>query len=40
MAEADLVPRFGAELKDAFKPVNAWVGSSTLSESIVEMDER
>lgn len=27
MAEIDLAPSFGAELKDAFKPVNAWVGN-------------
>ncbi|KAH6986226.1 hypothetical protein BKA56DRAFT_630465 [Ilyonectria sp. MPI-CAGE-AT-0026] len=26
MAEADAVPTFGAELKDGFKPANAWVG--------------
>ncbi|KAJ9141715.1 FCH-domain-containing protein [Pleurostoma richardsiae] len=25
MAEVDVAPTFGAELKDAFKPVNAWV---------------
>ena len=25
MAEVDIVPHFGAELKDGFKPVNAWV---------------
>lgn len=25
MAEVDITPRFGAELKDGFKPVNAWV---------------
>lgn len=25
MAEVDIAPRFGAELKDGFKPVNAWV---------------
>lgn len=25
MAEVDISPRFGAELKDGFKPVNAWV---------------
>ncbi|KAL1848271.1 Protein BZZ1 [Paecilomyces lecythidis] len=27
MAQADVAPQFGAELKDAFKPVNAWVSS-------------
>lgn len=27
MAELDIAPRFGAELKDAFKPVNAWVSN-------------
>lgn len=27
MAEVDIAPRFGAELKDGFKPVNAWVSS-------------
>ncbi|KAL2002260.1 hypothetical protein VTN02DRAFT_341 [Thermoascus thermophilus] len=34
MAEVDGVPQFGAELKDAFKPVNAWVsnGISWLDE--------
>lgn len=25
MADIDIAPRFGAELKDGFKPVNAWV---------------
>jgi len=25
MADADIAPNFGQELKDAFKPVNAWV---------------
>lgn len=25
MAQVDLAPQFGAELKDGFKPVNAWV---------------
>jgi hypothetical protein len=25
MAQADTVPNFGAELKDAFRPVNSWV---------------
>lgn len=25
MAEVDIAPRFGAELKDGFKPVNTWV---------------
>ncbi|MCJ1476964.1 hypothetical protein MMC13_005634 [Lambiella insularis] len=25
MTEVDIAPRFGAELKDGFKPVNAWV---------------
>ncbi|KAJ5819940.1 hypothetical protein N7474_005531 [Penicillium riverlandense] len=34
MAAADVAPQFGAELKDAFKPVNAWVsnGISWLDE--------
>ncbi|WPH02335.1 Hypothetical protein R9X50_00519800 [Acrodontium crateriforme] len=27
MAEIDIAPNFGAELKDGFKPVNAWIGS-------------
>ncbi|KAK0267536.1 Protein BZZ1 [Friedmanniomyces endolithicus] len=27
MAEVDIAPNFGAELKDGFKPVNAWVGN-------------
>ena len=27
MAEVDITPRFGIELKDAFKPVNAWVSN-------------
>ena len=27
MAEIDIVPRFGAELLDGFKPVNAWISS-------------
>jgi len=27
MAEIDIAPNFGAELKDGFKPVNAWVAS-------------
>ncbi|KAL1973880.1 hypothetical protein VTN31DRAFT_5440 [Thermomyces dupontii] len=27
MAEVDLNPQFGAELKDAFKPLNAWVSN-------------
>lgn len=27
MAEVDLAPNFGAELKDGFKPVNAWVAN-------------
>ncbi|KAI9842923.1 MAG: hypothetical protein M1837_006755 [Sclerophora amabilis] len=27
MAEADVAPSFGGELKDAFKPANAWVAS-------------
>ena len=27
MAELDIAPQFGAELKDAFKPINAWVGA-------------
>ncbi|KAK7540186.1 hypothetical protein IWX49DRAFT_607974 [Phyllosticta citricarpa] len=27
MAELDIAPNFGAELKDGFKPVNAWVGN-------------
>lgn len=27
MAEVDVAPRFGAELKDGFKPVNAWVSN-------------
>ena len=26
-AEVDIVPRFGAELKDGFKPVNAWIAN-------------
>lgn len=26
MAEVEIAPSFGAELKDGFKPVNAWVG--------------
>ena len=39
MAEMDLVPRFGAELKDGFKPVNAWVESSLLGEATVETHE-
>ena len=25
MAQVDIAPRFGAELKDGFKPVNAWI---------------
>lgn len=25
MAEIDIAPRFGAELKDGFKPTNAWI---------------
>ena len=34
MAEVDIAPNFGAELKDGFKPVNAWVsnGISWLDE--------
>ncbi|KAJ5280546.1 hypothetical protein N7478_005918 [Penicillium angulare] len=34
MAAADVAPQFGAELKDSFKPVNAWVsnGISWLEE--------
>lgn len=27
MAEIDITPRFGAELKDGFKPVNAWISN-------------
>ena len=27
MAEVDMAPRFGAELKDGFKPVNAWISN-------------
>jgi uncharacterized membrane protein YqiK len=27
MAEVDIAPNFGAELKDGFKPVNAWITS-------------
>ena len=27
MTEIDIAPRFGAELKDGFKPVNAWVSN-------------
>ncbi|KAJ9244974.1 hypothetical protein DTO169E5_1355 [Paecilomyces variotii] len=27
MAQSNITPQFGAELKDAFKPVNAWVSS-------------
>ena len=27
MTEVDIAPRFGAELKDGFKPVNAWVSN-------------
>ena len=27
MAEVDIAPRFGAELKDGFKPVNGWVAN-------------
>ena len=27
MAEVDIAPNFGAELKDGFKPVNAWVSN-------------
>ncbi|EPS29672.1 hypothetical protein PDE_04622 [Penicillium oxalicum 114-2] len=34
MAAADIAPQFGAELKDNFKPVNAWV-----SNGIVWLDE-
>jgi hypothetical protein len=30
MAAAEAAPHFGAELKDAFKPVNNWVRSSML----------
>ena len=30
MAEADIAPGFGAELKDGFKPVNAWVVSGVI----------
>ena len=25
MAQVDIAPRFGAELKDGFNPVNAWI---------------
>lgn len=28
MAEVDLAPNFGQELKDGFKPVNAWIANS------------
>ncbi|KAI9891509.1 MAG: hypothetical protein M1814_002632 [Vezdaea aestivalis] len=28
MAEVDIAPHFGAELKDAFKPVNSWVAGN------------
>ena len=27
MIEVDIAPRFGAELKDGFKPVNTWVSN-------------
>ena len=27
MAEIDIAPRFGAELKDGFKPVNTWIAN-------------
>jgi hypothetical protein len=27
MAEVDIRPRFGAELKDGFRPVNAWISN-------------
>jgi hypothetical protein len=27
MAAVDVVPNFGAELKDSFKPVNSWVAN-------------
>ena len=27
MIEVDITPRFGAELRDGFKPVNAWVSN-------------
>ena len=27
MTEIDIAPRFGAELKDGFKPVNVWVSN-------------
>ena len=27
MAEVDTAPRFGADLKDGFKPVNAWIAN-------------
>lgn len=27
MTEIDITPRFGAELKDSFKPVNVWVSN-------------
>ncbi|MCJ1465564.1 hypothetical protein MMC07_004182 [Pseudocyphellaria aurata] len=30
MADIDITPRFGAELKDGFKPVNAWVTNGIL----------
>ncbi|KAI9835070.1 MAG: hypothetical protein M1819_002622 [Sarea resinae] len=30
MAQVDVAPSFGAELKDAFKPVNAWVANGIL----------
>ncbi|QIW96449.1 hypothetical protein AMS68_001967 [Peltaster fructicola] len=28
MVDVDIAPNFGAELKDGFKPVNAWVGNT------------
>lgn len=27
MAQVDIAPRFGAELKDGFKPVNTWIAN-------------
>ena len=30
MAQVDIAPRFGAELKDGFKPVNAWIANGVI----------
>lgn len=30
MADVDIAPNFGAELKDAFKPVNNWVSNGIV----------